>query len=108
MDKYKALIGLEMHCEISQTNTKVFSSARNSYNGLPNSNVSPVDMAFPGTLPVVNKEAVRKALMASIILNCKQPEFLCFERKNFIIQIYQRDIKLLKKQNQILLVYMEN
>ena len=83
MDKYKALIGLEMHCEISQTNTKVFSSARNSYNGLPNSNVSPVDMAFPGTLPVVNKEAVRKALMASIILNCKQPEFLCFERKNY-------------------------
>ena len=60
MDKYKALIGLEMHCEISQTNTKVFSSARNSYNGLPNSNVSPVDMAFPGTLPVVNKEAVEK------------------------------------------------
>lgn len=83
MDKYKALIGLEMHCEISQTNTKVFSSARNSYNGLPNSNVSPVDIAFPGTLPVVNKEAVRKALMASIILNCKQPEFLCFERKNY-------------------------
>ena len=83
MDKYKVLIGLEMHCEISKTNTKVFSSARNSYDDTPNTNISPVDMAFPGTLPVVNKEAVRKALMASINLNCKQPEYIYFERKNY-------------------------
>ena len=83
MTKYKALIGLEMHCEISETNTKVFSSAKNTYIDVPNCNVSPVDMAFPGTLPVVNKEAVRKALMASIILNCKQPEYIYFERKNY-------------------------
>ena len=81
--EYKALIGLEMHCEISETNTKVFSSARNSYSDIPNSNIRPVDMAFPGTLPVVNKEAVKKALMASIILNCKQPEYIYFERKNY-------------------------
>jgi aspartyl-tRNA(Asn)/glutamyl-tRNA(Gln) amidotransferase subunit B len=80
---YKVLIGLEMHCEISKTNTKVFSSARNSYSSIPNSNIRPVDMAFPGTLPVVNKEAVKKALMASIILNCKQPEYIYFERKNY-------------------------
>ena len=83
MDKYKVLIGLEMHCEISETNTKVFSSAENSYNDVPNSNIRPVDMAFPGTLPVVNKEAVRKALMASMILGCKQPEYMYFERKNY-------------------------
>lgn len=81
--KYKALIGLEMHCEISETKTKVFSSAKNSYSEIPNSNIRPLDMAFPGTLPVVNKEAVKKALMASIILNCKQPEYLYFERKNY-------------------------
>ena len=83
MTKYKALIGLEMHCEISETKTKVFSTAENSYNDIPNSNIRPVDMAFPGTLPVVNKEAVRKALMASLILNCKQPEYIYFERKNY-------------------------
>ena len=81
--KYKALIGLEMHCEISETNTKVFSSAENSYKGEANTNIRPVDMAFPGTLPVVNKEAVKKALMASMILNCKQPEYMYFERKNY-------------------------
>ena len=83
MDKYKVLIGLEMHCEISETNTKVFSSAENSYKDEPNSNVRPVDLGFPGTLPVVNKETVKKALMASIILNCKQPEYIYFERKNY-------------------------
>ena len=76
MSNYKALIGIEMHCEISETNSKVFSRARNSYEEVPNCNVRPIDMAFPGTLPVVNKEAVKKALMASIILGCKQPEYL--------------------------------
>lgn len=83
MNGYKVLIGLEMHCEISETKTKVFSSAANSYSDIPNSNIRPVDMAFPGTLPVVNKEAIRKALMASLILNCKQPEYIYFERKNY-------------------------
>ena len=83
MSKYKAIIGLEMHCEISTTNTKAFSGAANNYSGKPNSNIRPVDMAFPGTLPVINKEAVRKALMASLILKCKQPEYLYFERKNY-------------------------
>ena len=82
MDKYKVLIGLEMHCEISETKTKVFSSAANSYTSIANANINPVDMGFPGTLPVVNKEAVRKALMASIILKCTQPEYMYFERKN--------------------------
>ena len=83
MSNYKVLIGLEMHCEISKTNSKVFSTSKNSYSGSPNVNVCAIDMAFPGVLPVVNKEAVRKALMASIILGCKQPEYMYFERKNY-------------------------
>lgn len=82
MGKYKAVIGLEIHCELT-SNSKVYSSGRNSYNEIPNDNVSPVDMAFPGTLPVLNKECVRKALMMSMILNCKQPEYMYFDRKNY-------------------------
>ena len=81
--EYRVMIGLEMHCEISKTNTKVFSSAKNDFSEYPNSSVRPVDMAFPGTLPVVNKEAVRMALMMSMILGCEQPEYLYFERKNY-------------------------
>lgn len=87
MTKYKAIIGLEMHCEISETNSKVFSSARNGAKtadvDLPNNHIRPIDMAFPGILPVVNKEAVKKSLMASLILKCKQPEHIYFERKNY-------------------------
>lgn len=83
MSKYIAKIGLEMHCEISKTKSKVFSSARNTYSDEPNSSVRPLDMAFPGTLPVVNKEAVRLSLMASMIMHCSQPEYMYFERKNY-------------------------
>lgn len=80
---YRVMIGLEMHCEISETKTKVFSSAKNDFSEYPNTSVRPVDMAFPGTLPVVNKEAVKMSLMASMILDCTQPEYLYFERKNY-------------------------
>lgn len=83
MNDYKITIGIEMHCEVSKTNSKVFSSARNGYSDTPNINVRPVDMAFPGTLPVVNKRCVEMGLMMSKILNCKQPEYLYFERKNY-------------------------
>ena len=83
MTKYKACIGLEMHCEISETKSKVFSSASNTFTDTPNANVRPIDMAFPGVLPVVNKEAVRMSLMLSMILGCKQPEYMYFERKNY-------------------------
>ena len=82
MGKYKAVIGLEMHCEL-KSNSKVFSSAKNSYNETPNDNISAVDMAFPGTLPVVNKKCVKDALKMSIALNCTQPEYMYFDRKNY-------------------------
>jgi aspartyl-tRNA(Asn)/glutamyl-tRNA(Gln) amidotransferase subunit B len=82
MGKYKAVIGLEMHCEL-KSNSKVFSSAENSYSDEANSNIRPVDMAFPGTLPVVNKKCVKDALKMSMVLNCTQPEYMYFDRKNY-------------------------
>lgn len=82
MKKQIAVIGLEMHCEL-KSNSKVFSSSKNEYNETPNSNVSPLDIALPGTLPVVNKKCVADALEMSIILNCKQPEYMYFDRKNY-------------------------
>ena len=79
---YKAIIGLEFHCEM-KSHTKVFSNAINGYSKKPNLNVRPVDMGFPGTLPVVNKECVKKAIKAAMILNCKIPEYMEFDRKNY-------------------------
>lgn len=83
MDNYKVLVGLEMHCEISETKTKGFSSSKNGFTDMPNTHIGAVDLAFPGTLPVVNKEAVKMALKASMILGCTQPEYIYFERKNY-------------------------
>ncbi len=82
MTKYKAVIGLEMHCEV-KSNSKVFSTAKNSYNDTPNANIRPIDLAFPGTLPTLNIECIRKALLMSLILNCKVPEYMYFDRKNY-------------------------
>lgn len=82
MKKQIATIGLEMHCEF-KSNSKVFSAAKNAYSEIPNSNIAPLDMAFPGTLPVVNKKCVEDALKVSIALNCTQPEYMVFDRKNY-------------------------
>lgn len=82
MGKYKAVIGLEMHFEL-KSNSKVFSSAKNAYSKTPNENVSAVDMGFPGVLPVANIYNIKQALMASMILHCKQPEYMYFDRKNY-------------------------
>lgn len=79
---YKTVIGLEVHCEL-KSNSKNFSGSKNSYSTIPNSNVSVVDLAFPGILPVVNKQAVKNSIKMALALNCCVPEYLTFERKNY-------------------------
>ena len=79
---YKTVIGLEVHCEL-KSNSKNFSSARNGFSDIPNSNVSVVDMGMPGILPVVNKEAVRNSIKMALAMNCEIPKYLTFERKNY-------------------------
>jgi len=79
---YKVTIGLEVHCEV-KTNSKNFSSARNAYSEYPNENIDTVDIGLPGILPVANKEAFRKSLMMALALNCKTPEIVMFDRKNY-------------------------
>ncbi len=80
--KYIPTIGLELHCELN-TKSKVFSRGINHYNEIPNSNLDLLDLAFPGTLPVLNKEALRKAFKMSLALNSQQPKELIFDRKNY-------------------------
>ena len=79
---YKVTIGLEVHCEV-KTNSKNFSSAKNAYSEYPNENVDVVDLGFPGILPVANKDAFRKSLMMALALNCKTPDIVMFDRKNY-------------------------
>ncbi len=79
---YKTVIGLEVHCEL-KSNSKNFSRSRNSYSTIPNSNVSVVDLAHPGILPVVNKQGVKNGIKMALAFNCQIPEYLTFERKNY-------------------------
>ena len=79
---YRVVIGLEVHCEI-KTKSKNFSSSPNTYSTIPNINVSTVELGLPGILPVVNKEACRKALKTAMALNCQNPDEIIFDRKNY-------------------------
>jgi len=80
--KYEVTVGLEVHCEL-KTNSKVFSGGVNTYDAEPNSNLSPIDLAFPGIMPVINKDAVKKAIKVALATNCKLPSAMTFDRKNY-------------------------
>ena len=79
---YKVTIGLEVHCEF-ESNSKVFSPAINGYTDTPNSYVAEQDLGFPGILPYLNNESINQALKVSMALNCKLPDEIVFDRKNY-------------------------
>ena len=80
--KYETIIGLELHVE-TKSKTKMFSSSSTNFNADPNTNVNETDMAFPGTLPTVNKKAVENAIMMSNALHMRIDHELHFDRKNY-------------------------
>ena len=80
--EFEPVIGLEIHVEL-KTKSKMFSSAPVSYGKEPNTQCAPLDMAFPGTLPVVNKQAVIDAIRVCHALHMKIDHELHFDRKNY-------------------------
>lgn len=82
MTKLQLVVGLEMHCEL-KSNAKVFSTGINKYSDTANCHVSPVDMAFPGTLPIVNKKCIEHAIKMASVLNCALADKFIFDRKNY-------------------------
>lgn len=100
MSNYKAVIGLEMHCEML-SNAKVFSRAKNEYSDIPNINVRELDMGFPGTLPVLNKEVVKKSILAALVLNCEIPEYIYFDRKNYYYPDLPKGYQITQTHNPV-------
>lgn len=83
MSTYTPTIGLEVHVELD-TKTKMFCNSRNDASETrPNVNICPVCMSHPGTLPVINKEAVRHVLRVGIALGAKLADYTEFDRKNY-------------------------
>lgn len=82
MTEYKKTIGIEVHAEL-KSNTKMFSSSLNGYGTKANSNISLIDLGYPGVLPQVNKGAIHLALKAAKVLNCHINQTMHFDRKNY-------------------------
>ncbi|MBD1223616.1 Asp-tRNA(Asn)/Glu-tRNA(Gln) amidotransferase subunit GatB [Virgibacillus halodenitrificans] len=79
---FETIIGLEVHVEL-KTNSKIFSPSVNAFGTDANTNVNPIDLGYPGTLPVLNEEAVNFAMKAAMALNCEIATDTKFDRKNY-------------------------
>ena len=90
--EWETVIGLEVHAEL-RTRTKLFCSCRNSFGDDPNTNVCPVCLGLPGSLPVINRSAVEFAMRIGSALNCRvQPSL--FHRKNYFYPDMPKDYQI--------------
>ncbi len=79
---YEAVIGLEVHVQV-RTNTKMFCACANEFGGEPNTRICPVCMGYPGVMPVMNREAVRKTIVAGLMCGCDIAAYSKFDRKSY-------------------------
>ncbi len=80
--KYEAVIGLETHCQLN-TKTKIFSPISTEFGALPNSNISPICLGYPGVLPVLNEKVLESAVKTGLALNCAIAPYSKFDRKQY-------------------------
>lgn len=80
--EWETVIGLEIHAQLS-TKSKIFSGSSTAYGAEPNTQANVVDLAMPGVLPVLNRDAVRKAVMFGMAIDADIPDFSVFARKNY-------------------------
>jgi len=80
--KYEVVIGLEVHAQLL-TKSKLFCGDSASFGGQPNTHVSPITLAHPGTLPKMNKQAIEYAIKLGLALNCDIEQNNYFARKNY-------------------------
>jgi len=90
---WETVIGLEIHVELN-TKSKLFSSAPNRFGDEPNTNISEVCTGQPGALPVLNKEAVRKAVQFGCAINGKVAAFSKFDRKSYFYPDSPRNFQI--------------
>src|SRR6266545_4919002 len=82
LERFDPVLGLEVHVELS-THTKMFCGCPTAFGAEPNTQVCPVCLGLPGSLPVVNRSAVESAMRIGLALNCSIAEWCRFSRKNY-------------------------
>ena len=92
LDVWEIVIGLEVHTELA-TRTKLFSGAPNEFGGDPNTNIDPLTLGLPGSLPVLNEQAVELAIRVGLALNCTV-ERSVFSRKNYFYPDQPKDYQI--------------
>ena len=92
MTEYETVVGLEVHCELA-TATKLFCGCRNAFGEAPNTNICPVCLGLPGSLPVINRRAVELALRIGTALNCTAQRSI-FHRKNYFYPDMPKDYQI--------------
>lgn len=97
---FEAVIGLEIHVQ-QKTKSKMFSSAPNSFSRDPNTQAAPLDMAFPGTMPVVNKQAVINAIRVANALHMEIDTTLYFDRKNYFYSDLPKGFQITQQRRPI-------
>ena len=90
-----ANIGLEIHCQLTALQSKLFCSCYSDYRDkTPNNNVCPICSGLPGSLPLLNQRAVELAGMVSLALECKVPDKIMFYRKNYFYPDLPKNFQL--------------
>lgn len=97
---FEVIIGLEIHVEM-KTKSKMFSSSPVAFGAEPNTLVTPYDLAFPGVLPIPNKEAVIKAIQVSHALHMKIDNELHFDRKNYFYSDLPKGYQITQNERPI-------
>ncbi|ENY69338.1 Aspartyl/glutamyl-tRNA(Asn/Gln)amido transferase subunit B [Metamycoplasma auris 15026] len=97
---WELVIGIEIHIELN-TKTKMFSSQPNLYSDIPNIYVSPIDLAYPGTLPSLNKEAIIKGIKLAKGLKMKIDNLVRFDRKNYFYPDLTKGYQITQQFNPI-------
>ena len=93
-------IGIEVHAEL-KSNSKVFSRSKNDFNDDINTNVDEIDLAYPGTLPALNREVISMAMKACMAFHCEITRHMHFDRKNYFYPDLPKGFQITQKDTPI-------
>ncbi|TDB39961.1 MAG: Asp-tRNA(Asn)/Glu-tRNA(Gln) amidotransferase subunit GatB [Actinobacteria bacterium] len=94
LERYEAVIGLEIHTELTSLNSKMFCGCPVAFGGEPNTRVCPVCLGMPGALPVPNEAAVEATVLAGLALDCEIAPFSQFHRKQYFYPDMPKDYQI--------------